>query len=366
MATVFSDGGCVVRHPAFMPYGLYLDPDAKDTDGRMNNLMNFYHWCAARMLTLDRRYAKEILNTLGLRQAATDQDRAQIALSYHCVSLTDVHWVREAHETQPYSALNLYQHSLSDAFVDVSLLGRTLTAENAKMLNKKDSAGDVSTSGLAPKAWIRREGAFFLLKDGAPEEVEAELLASKIARCFDVPQVLYEPMRFKGQKVSACRLMTSLETGIVPAEHIEIYAQNHGTTLQRMALGLDSCGYHMMNIIDYLVGNTDRHWGNWGFWVDHRTNRLIRLHPLMDFNKAFTAYDTLEGARCLTAEERVSQRQAACEGARRVGLNQSREVRPEWFPDPDRWEMFENRLALLRRACEKAEKAAGSADEKST
>lgn len=22
--------------------------------------------------------------------------------------------------------------------------------------------------------------------------------------------------------------------------------------------------YYMMNIVDYLVGNTDRHWGNWG------------------------------------------------------------------------------------------------------
>ena len=40
----------------------------------------------------------------------------------------------------------------------------------------------------------------------------------------------------------------------------------------------------MMNILDYLVGNTDRHWENWGLLVDNETNRPIRLHDLMDFN----------------------------------------------------------------------------------
>ena len=62
----------------------------------------------------------------------------------------------------------------------------------------------------------------------------------------------------------------------------------------------------MMNIIDYLIGNTDRHWGNWSFLVDNRTNKPPRLFPLMDFNKAFQAYDTLEGSRCLTLPETMS------------------------------------------------------------
>ena len=28
----------------------------------------------------------------------------------------------------------------------------------------------------------------------------------------------------------------------------------------------------MMNILDYLVGNTDRHWENWGLLVDNETS----------------------------------------------------------------------------------------------
>lgn len=31
----------------------------------------------------------------------------------------------------------------------------------------------------------------------------------------------------------------------------------------------------MMNIVDYLIGNTDRHWGNWGFLVNNANNKLF-------------------------------------------------------------------------------------------
>ena len=41
---------------------IYLEDTAEndDLDIRMDNLTNFYYWCATRVLTLDRVYAKEI------------------------------------------------------------------------------------------------------------------------------------------------------------------------------------------------------------------------------------------------------------------------------------------------------------------
>lgn len=69
-----------------------------DIDTRINNLNNFYHWCASRVLSLDRKYAKEILNSIGVPQAVTDRDWANISLFYHCVSLTDVFGVRQQGE----------------------------------------------------------------------------------------------------------------------------------------------------------------------------------------------------------------------------------------------------------------------------
>ena len=121
VATIRSDGSCTIYCPRFMPYNLYLEKaEDQDLDVRMNNLNNFYYWCAARLITLDRAYAKEILNSLGMKQAVTDRERAEIAISYHALCLTDVFWVRELRECVNYADINLYDHSLSDAFVDVS------------------------------------------------------------------------------------------------------------------------------------------------------------------------------------------------------------------------------------------------------
>ncbi len=70
----------------------------------------------------------------------------------------------------------------------------------------------------------------------------------------------------------------------------DVYCTNHDWNTLDKILELDAHGYYMMNILDYLVGNTDRHWENWGLLVDNETNQPIRLHDLMDFNRAFRQY----------------------------------------------------------------------------
>ena len=102
----------------------------------------------------------------------------------------------------------------------------------------------------------------------------------------------------------------------------------------------------MMNILDYLVGNTDLHWENWGLLVDNETNQPIRLHDLMDFNRAFQQYDTLDGANCLTVGKRhLSQREAAMEAVQAIGLNQICDVEGSVFVGYEQYgKMFSNRL----------------------
>ena len=96
---------------AFLPFSIYLEDTAEndDLDIRMDNLTNFYYWCATRVLTLDRVYAKEILNSIGALQAQTDRDRAKIALSYHCLSLLIFSGVREKGENITFAQINLFK-----------------------------------------------------------------------------------------------------------------------------------------------------------------------------------------------------------------------------------------------------------------
>ena len=344
VASIHKNGTCKIYSKKWMPYNLYLEQAIEDDiDIRLQNLDNFYHWCASRVLTMDRAYAKEILNSIGASQSSTDKDRAQIALSYHCLSLMDLYWTKESYERQDFAALNLFENHLSSAFVDVSLRGRQMTIENSHLI-----ADDLATQGCYPKAWIRREDGFYLMKDGGIELVEQELLASKICGCFRLNQVKYEEEYYDGEKVSVSKLITSFEHSIVPMEYFGIYCMNHEIDQMQYLLKLDAYSYYMMNIVDYLVGNTDRHWGNWGLLIDNRTNKPIRLYDLMDFNKAFQAYDTVEGANCLTVQRKMSQKEAAIEAVQKVGLNQIKEVEDMWFKEKDTKEMFYKRLELLK------------------
>ena len=349
VARIYEDGRCTIYYPSFMPYNLYFEK-SNDFDSRVNNLNNFYYWCASRVLTLDRKYAKEILRVIGANQAVTDKDRAMIAVSYHGLTLTDVFWIRRVKEQVTFDELNLYNHSLSDAFADVSLRGKDITLQNAELFITQEVAGDIGTPGVAPKAWIRKNGNFYLLKDGDERDVDAELLASKIVGCFKVDYVPYEEDFFDGLKVSKCKIITSENTSIVSFEFIDVYCANRDINKFDFVLKKDSYSYYMMNIIDYLIGNTDRHWGNWGFFVDNSTNKLQGLYSLMDFNKAFLSYDTIDGAKCQTTDKKITQREAAIEAVKKIGLNKISDVKKEWFTKEQEYGMFSKRLEILEKS----------------
>lgn len=346
VATVSLSGRADIHDLQFMPYDLYLESDdGNDLDTMVNNITNFYYWCASRVLTLDRQYAKEILNSIGVSQATTDKERAKISLSYHCVSLTDVYWVREKREDISFEQINLYDNSLNAALVEISLKGKQMTATNHEL------AQDLSTKGCFPKAWIRDQQGFKLLKDGGEKTVQNELLASKICRCFDFEQVFYNEYTYDGQMVTESKIVTSKERSIVSKMAYEIYTDNHDMDVLDEIIKLDAVSYYGMNILDYLIGNTDRHPENWGVWVDNRTNTPISLYPLMDFNKSFLSYDSLDGANCQTVLPRkMTQREAAIEAVKKIGLRQKHEMDMAEFKGMVKEaDMFISRLNELRK-----------------
>lgn len=346
VADISTTGTVHIFMEQFMPYDLFLEEITEaDIDVLVNNLNNFYHWCASRVLSLDRTYAKEILNSIGVAQAVTDKERARISLSYHCVSLTDVYWVREQGENASFSKLNLYDNPLNEAIVELSLKGRQMTVTNHEL------APDLSTKGCFPKAWIRTEEGFKLLKDGGEDEVRKELLASKICQCFEIPQVIYNKYFYEGEVVTESKIISSKERSMVSKMAFDIYAANHDLDTIEVCKKVDPVSYYGMNILDYLTGNTDRHPENWGFYIDNSNNRYIRLYPLMDFNQCFGAYDTLDGAGCQTVLPlRMTQREAAIEAVKAIGLRQIKEMDMQQFENMDKEaEMFQKRLNELKK-----------------
>ena len=71
----------------------------------------------------------------------------------------------------------------------------------------------------------------------------------------------------------------------------------------------------------------------------------------MDFNQCFLAYDNLDGARCQTVLPRkMSQREAAIEAVRNIGLRQMQKMDMRKFDGMEKeGEMFQVRLAELKK-----------------
>ncbi len=348
VARISTYGSAEILDEPFLPYDLILE-ESDGFDARFNNVQVYMHWCASRVLTLDRKYAKVILNSIGAPQSMTDLERAQISMSYHCVSLTDVYWTREVGERISFEEVNLYDNHLINAMVEVSLRGKNPTVTNQE-LTVQAFAPDLATKGVFPKAWLRTEDGFLLLKDGGEEVVRKEVLASEICQCFDIPQVRYWLDSFEEEPVSACKLITSKEFSMMTKKAYEIFTLNQGLDVIEECIALDPIAYHGMNILDYLTGNTDRHMENWGVLVDNTTNKPVGLHPLMDFNQCFLAYDQPEGARCLTVNGRMTQREAAIEAVKHIGLRQIREMDMTKFAGMEKEAaMFIQRLDELKK-----------------
>lgn len=51
VARIDTQGHCKIYEPEFLPFQLYLEEE-EEIDVLVNNITNFYYWCASRILTL--------------------------------------------------------------------------------------------------------------------------------------------------------------------------------------------------------------------------------------------------------------------------------------------------------------------------
>lgn len=294
------DGVVQIFRPDLMPYGLVLEEE-QDLDTRVNNIAVFNNWCSKRILSLDRKYAKQILNTLELPQAITDADRTKVALSYLCLSLQDAYWITD-NQTLSWKSVNLFQNHLSSVLVPVSLKGKSITLQNKHLISP-----DISTQGVAAKAWIKNGNNLLLYKGNTIEKVQGEVYASKIAEAIGANCVKYEQGVWEDAVVSISKCFTTQDIGFVPMSDLQVWLVNQDTSIDEFCLQHFKREYLLLNLIDYLIGNYDRHLGNWGVLVDER-NSIVSLAPLFDFDNAFKEGDLVSLTRT-----HATQREAAIE-----------------------------------------------------
>jgi hypothetical protein len=347
---------CEVFCEDLLPYGLRgLVSDYKVTSGDMRQeMMKFgrirgalISWFSRRVLVLDRENAKKILNAFGFSQAQDETTKAGISLKCRGLTLKDDYWVKWEGETLCYSDVDLKYQSLSEAMTQISLKGASLTIQG------RIEPQDITTQGSYAKSWVREEDGVYLYKAGMRDngyESLVEVSISNILDQFNVRHLKYEKTIYEGLVCCKCKCMSTSQHSIVHAEEVDAKFTRDGKNLidwvsrdPRFAND-----FHQMNVVDYLLENSDRHGQNWGFYMDNKTGDLIKLHPLYDHNNAFDSewLHTTDGGPSLLYQGK-SKLEVAKNSLRKCNLQLQGKIKRSEFVKNEHMQVFCDRMSKL-------------------
>jgi hypothetical protein len=271
------------------------DIRAKVTYGiRNNNEARITNWLARRVLPLDRENAKLVYQYLGLEQLRTDSDKAKIAERFKAVSITDNYWLKKTTDIVSWDEVDVRRIPLSEGLGLIALVGESaVTLTSITDIIDNQAAADVSAIGSFPKGCFRRNGKLYIIKTdrGSKHTVIAEWLTARILSCTNVYGYCDYSLDdgtgkngFPETKVLSvyCEAMSDTERDLVMANTIL------KTDPEELAVARFRKQFAQMAVIDYLIGNSDRHGGNWGFFREAPTWEITGLHDLYDHNKAFS------------------------------------------------------------------------------
>lgn len=149
-----------------------------------------------------------------------------------------------------------------------------------------------------------------------------------------------------GEIIVRSKLITNQQQGIIPFEEFAVWCANQEIDDEyEEAKRRDEKSYYEMQIADYILNNSDRHVGNWGFYFDVEENKLQGMYPLMDHDHSFDEEETLmsqtnEGKTLLEAA-RIAQAQL------NLPVKDILEIpKPEYLMDNE-WEQVRKRVMML-------------------
>jgi hypothetical protein len=340
-----------ILNPSLVPLGLNIrQSKAKgsflDYDSSM---LRFIDWCSRRILGVDRCYAKKILNSLSLTQETDSLSRAKISLTYRCASVCDSYWIKfNESENIHWSNVSLYENILNKSIALIALSGTNLITPTKKIRH----TAEVSTGGSYAKGWFRGDNnTLWLYKTYGQErrnEVEREVCASKVIGCFNVyGNLKYEVAYMNKIKCSRCKVMSNNNVAIVHSSDVNRWCVRNGINFINWVHRMYPREFAQMIVIDYLIGNSDRHALNWGFYQNMNDGKILGLHPLYDHNNAFDS-DALEDDDYMSlVEDGKTMKEAAMYWIKYSNLKLVKHVSPSIFPDRKSYTVFRNRCKQL-------------------
>lgn len=237
-------------------------------------------WIRHRTIPRNRAFVHDFLAKCGL-----NLNRPMNIVSV-CkgLSLNDCYWVADENSTESFDRINLYENPISN-----TLASLVFTGYGSSIRSTLISSPEFTTNGMLPKCWRRISGRIYLYKGGTSgasntgNEPYAEYYAAQIAEAMGIDAVAYNLSKWKDTLCSTCELFTGLDYAYMPVGHIvksggmKAVREYYESLGEQFVSALDD-----MILLDAVICNTDRHFGNFGFLVDNRSNRIAAPAPLFD------------------------------------------------------------------------------------
>ena len=322
------------------------------------------NWLKHRTIPKNRAYVSAFLSKCGL---SLNRPMSVISVSKG-LSLNDCYWVTPEGFDGTFDKFNLYDNRFS------KILGLiAFTGFGSSIRSSLASCPEFTTNGMLPKCWRRDKGKIMLFKGGTKgasntgNEPYSEFYAAQIAEKMEINAVKYGLSNWKingkdnnpyYELCSTCELFTSKEYSFMPIGRLVKKGGMKEVREYYKALGDEYVNaLDDMLVLDAVICNTDRHYGNFGFLVDNHTNKISAPAPLFDhgnslFNLAgldsFDSPETLDAyAETLVPcvyDDFIGTARSVLNNRRKAGLRRLLDFR---FERHSRYNLDRKRLTLI-------------------
>ena len=259
-------------------------------------------WIKHRTIPKNRAYVNNFLSKCGLH---INRPMSIIKVSKG-LSLNDCYWVVEEDFEGNFEKYNLYDNRFSQILALIAFTGY-----GSSIRTSLASCPEFTTNGMLPKCWRRIDGKIKLYKGGTSGasntgfEPYSEYYSAQVAHVLGVEAIEYGLSKWKGELCSTCELFTSKEFSFVPVGRMITSGGMKAVRAYYESLGAEYVSaLNDMIILDAVICNTDRHFGNFGFMIDNKTNQIVAPAPLFDHGNALFNY---AGQDALASKENLAE-----------------------------------------------------------
>jgi len=259
----------------FLPIGIGVSnkiPDKKEL-----NL-----WWLGRSIPASRSGIRAALEKLNV------QYTEQLLLKCYGLSLSDQYWMKPVNSGLEWKNINFFENDFSDDVGNI-LFGQPASKDI-------DLMSPCNTSdGWLKKKWKIIEGKRYLLKAGSNpfmQEPINEVFGTRLHQRMGWSNyVTYTIWYDEGIPYSLCENFIDTNTELVNAVNINRSRkkENHVSSYEHFMKACDNMGIPNMKefmdylfVFDYLMANTDRHFGNFGAIRNVETLEWIGPAPIFD------------------------------------------------------------------------------------